>query len=166
VGSYTFPGLAALEVERAVQAWPEAPDRAFSRLEQARRFNPLSERPDVVAGALAQRADQPDRARIAFQRVLERNPDDWYAHLQLALLDAADGRRNEAISHLVRARSLNPREPALRDAEAALFAGALLRQRLVLRVDRLAVRSPLGRRPADLPGGIGAHESMYVRGES
>jgi tetratricopeptide (TPR) repeat protein len=166
VGSYTFPGLAALEVERAVQAWPEAPDRAFSRLEQARRFNPLSERPDVVAGALAQRADQPDRARIAFQRVLERNPDDWYAHLQLALLDAADGRRNEAISHLVRARSLNPLEPALRDAEAALFAGALLRQRLVLRVDRLAVRSPLGRRPADLAGGIGAHESMYVRGES
>jgi hypothetical protein len=66
----------------------------------------------------------------------------------------------------VRARSLNPLEPALRDAEAALFAGALLRQRLVLRVDRLAVRSPLGRRPADSPGGIGAHESMYVRGES
>jgi tetratricopeptide (TPR) repeat protein len=162
VGSYTLPGLAALEVERAVQAWPEAPDRAFSRLERARRLNPLSERPDVVAGALAQRAGQPDKARIAFQRVVERNPDDWYAHLQLALLDAADGRRGEALAHLVRAQSLNPLEPALQDAEDALFAGALLRRRLVLRIDRLAVRSPLGRRPVDLPVGIGAHEPMYM----
>jgi hypothetical protein len=163
VGSYTLPGLAALEVERAVQAWPEAPDRAFSRLDRARRLNPLSERPDVVAGTLAQRAGQRDRARIAFQRVLERNPDEWYAHLQLALLDAADGRRAEALAHLVRAQSLNPLEPALKDAEGALFAGALPRQRLVLRVDRLAVRSPLGRRPVDVPAGTGAHESMYVR---
>jgi tetratricopeptide (TPR) repeat protein len=165
VGSYTLPWLAALEVERAVQAWPEAPDRAFSRLERARRLNLLSERPDVVAGTLAQGAGQPDRARLAFQRVLERNPDEWYAHLQLALLAAADGRRGEALAHLVRARSLNPLEPVLQEAEDALFAGALPRQRLVLRVDRLAVRSPLGRRPVDLPAGTGAHESMYVRGE-
>jgi tetratricopeptide (TPR) repeat protein len=163
VGSYTLPGLAALEVERAVQAWPEAPARAFSLLERARHLNPLSERPDVVAGALAQRAGQQDRARIAFQRVLERNPDDWYAHLQLALLDAADGRRGEALAHLVRARSLNPLEPALRDAEDALFAGARLRRGLVLRIDRLAVRSPLGRRPVDLSAGTAAHESMFVR---
>jgi tetratricopeptide (TPR) repeat protein len=148
-GSYTLPGLAAFEVERAVQAWPEAPDRAFSRLQRARRLNPLSERPDVVAGALAQRAGQPDRARMAFERVLERNPDEWYAHLQLALLDAADGRRGQALAHLKRARSLNPLEPALQDAEDALFAGAVLRQRLLLRIDRLAIRSPLGRKSVD-----------------
>jgi tetratricopeptide (TPR) repeat protein len=148
-GSYTLPGLAAFEVERAVQAWPEAPDRAFSRLQRARRLNPLSERPDVVAGALAQRAGQPDRARMAFERVLERNPDEWYAHLQLALLDAADGRRGQALAHLERARSLNPLEPALQDAEDALFAGAVLRQRLLLRIDRLAIRSPLGRKSVD-----------------
>jgi hypothetical protein len=149
VGSYALPGLAALEIERAVQAWPESPDRAFSRLERARGLNPLSERPDVVAGTLAQRAGQPERARVAFQRVLERNPYEWYAHLQLALLDAADGRREQALAHLARARWLNPLEPALEDAEDALFAGALLRQWVVLRIDRLAVRSPLGRRPVD-----------------
>jgi tetratricopeptide (TPR) repeat protein len=107
-GSYTLPGLAAFEVERAVQAWPEAPDRAFSRLQRARRLNPLSERPDVVAGALAQRAGQPDRARMAFERVLERNPDEWYAHLQLALLDAADGRRSLISSGLGRSTPSSP----------------------------------------------------------
>jgi tetratricopeptide (TPR) repeat protein len=149
VCSFALPGLAALEVERAVQAWPEAPDRAFSRLERARRLNPLSERPDVVTGVLAQRAGQPDRARAAFQRVLERQPDEWYAHLQLALLDAAEARRGQALAHLTRAKSLNPLEPALQEAEDALFAGPLLRQQLVLRVDRLAVRSPLGRRRID-----------------
>jgi tetratricopeptide (TPR) repeat protein len=149
VGSYALPGLAALEVERAVQAWPEAPDRAFSRLERARRLNPLSERPDVVIGVLARRAGQPDRARTAFQRVLERHPDEWYAHLQLALLDAAEGRREQALAQLVQARSLNPLEPALQEAEDALFADPLVRQQLVLRVDRLAVRSPLGRRRVD-----------------
>jgi hypothetical protein len=148
-GSYALPGLAAFEVERAVEAWPEAPDRAFSLLERARRLNPLSERPDIVAGTLAQRADEPDRARTAFQRVLERHPNDWYAHLQLALLEGADGRRAQALAHLERARSLNPREPVIRDAEDVLPAGAPGREQLVGRVDRLAVRSPLGRRPVD-----------------
>jgi hypothetical protein len=149
VGSYALPGLAALEIERAVQAWPEEPNRAFSRLERARQLNPLSERPDVVAGTLAQRAREPDRARIAFQRALGRHPDEWYAHLQLAVLDAADGRRGPALAHLARAQSLNPLEPTLRDAEDALFVSALRREWLLLRADRLAVRSPLGRRPVD-----------------
>ena len=149
VGSYALPGLAALEIERAVQAWPEEPNRAFSRLERARQLNPLSERPDVVAGTLAQRAREPDRARVAFQRALGRHPDEWYAHLQLAVLDAADGRRGPALAHLARAQSLNPLEPTLRDAEDALFLSALRREWLLLRADRLAVRSPLGRRPVD-----------------
>jgi hypothetical protein len=149
VGSYALPGLAALEVERAVRAWPEDPNGAFSRLERARRLNPLSERPDVVAGTLAQRARQPARARTAFERALRRHPDEWYAHLQLAVLDAADRRRGPALAHLARARSLNPLEPTLGDAESALFAGSLSRQWLLLRADRLAVRSPLGRRSID-----------------
>jgi tetratricopeptide (TPR) repeat protein len=149
VGSYALPGLAAFEVERAVQAWPEAPDQAFSRLERARRLNPLSERPDVVIGVLAQRAGQPERARTAFQRALERHPSEWYAHAQLALLDAAEGRREQALAHLVRVRSLNPLDPALQEAHDALFADPFLRRQLVLRLDRLAVRSPLGRRRVD-----------------
>jgi hypothetical protein len=149
VGSYALPALAALEVERAVQAWPDEPNRAFSRLERAGRLNPLSERPDVVAGTLAQRARQPDRARVAFERALGRHPDEWYAHLQLAVLDAAAGRRGPALAHLARARSLNPLEPTLRDAEDGLFAGPVRRQLLLLQADRLAVRSPLGRRPVD-----------------
>ena len=147
--SYTLPWLSALQVERAVEAWPDAPDRALSRLESARALNLLSERPDVVAGTLAQRAGRAETARRAFERALERNPNEWYAHLQLALLDGADGRPGEALAHLHRARSLNPREPAVQSAEDALLAGSFDQEQLVVRIDRLAVRSPLGRRPVD-----------------
>jgi tetratricopeptide (TPR) repeat protein len=149
VGSYLLPGAAAYELERAVRAWPEAPARALSHLDRARRFNPLSERADIVAGTLAQRARQPDRARIAFERALERNASEWYAQLQLALLSAGQGRRAEALAELRRAAALNPREPAIDAATHGLFVGETARRELVLRLDRLAVRSPLGRRPVD-----------------
>jgi tetratricopeptide (TPR) repeat protein len=148
LGSYLFPGLAAAELERAVAAWPAAREQASSRLDWARRLNPLSERPDVVAANLALRAGQPDRARIAFTNALERNPDDWFVHLQLALLDAAAGMETEALAHLRHAEALNPLEPTILAARDRLFDEALRRQ-LFVRADRLAVRSPLGRRPVD-----------------
>jgi hypothetical protein len=149
LGSYLFPALAASELERAVAAWPAAPERAFSRLDRAHRLNPLSERADIVAGTLAQRAGQPDRARIAFEAALDRNPHDWYAYLQLALLNAAAGRRSEALVNLRRAEALNPLEATVQAAKDYVFADLLVRQRFKLRLDRFAVRSPLGRRPVD-----------------
>jgi tetratricopeptide (TPR) repeat protein len=128
--SYAFPGLAAIELERAVQARPDS-EQAFSHLERARRLNPLSERADIVAGTLAAQGGDAERVRTAFQRALERNPDDWYAHLRLALLARERGARVEAIAHLDRVRSLNPRES---------------QPELVAEVEGNAVRGPLGRR--------------------
>jgi O-Antigen ligase/Tetratricopeptide repeat len=128
--SYAFPGLAALELERAVRAWPDS-EQTFSRLERAHRLNPLSERADVVAGTLAWESGQLHRAERAFGRALERNPDDWYAQLQLALLARAEGRGAEALARAQRVRSLNPRESY---AE------------LVTDLERHALRGPLGRR--------------------
>ena len=109
-------------------------DRALAHLERAHRLNPLSERADVVAGTLAQRDGDPEQARAAFQRALERNPHDWYVHLQLALLAEE---RAEALAHLERARWLNPSE--LGGFQAVPAAD----------LDSLAVRGPLGRRPLD-----------------
>jgi tetratricopeptide (TPR) repeat protein len=133
-GSYAFPGLAAFELERAVRAWPDSAEEAFSHLERARRLNPLSERADVVAGTLAQQGGQAERARRAFERALGRNPDDWYAHLQLALLARAEGLPVEARAHLDEARLLNPRE---------------FRAELVADAGRRPVRAPVGRRALD-----------------
>jgi tetratricopeptide (TPR) repeat protein len=149
LGSYLLPGLAASELERAVAAWPAEPDGASSRLDWARRLNPLSERAAVVAGTLAQRAGERDRARAAFEEAVARNPNDWYVHLRIALLDAAAGRRAEALIELERAEVLNPLEPTIQAAKNELLAGQPVPQQLLLQIDRLAVRSPLGRRPVD-----------------
>jgi tetratricopeptide (TPR) repeat protein len=149
LGSYLLPGLAAFELERAVRAWADAPDRAHSGLSWARRLNPLSERADIVAGTLAKRAGRSDQARTAFEDALRRNPGDWYAHLQLALLNSAAGRRLEATNALSRAEALNPLEPTIQAVKADLLVGRPVQRDLVQGIDRLAVRSPLGRRPVD-----------------
>ncbi len=146
--SFAFPGLAALELERGVRAWPDSPDRALSHLERAHGLNPLSERADVVAGTLALRDGDTEQARAAFQRALERNPDDWYVHLQLALLAEEEGRSVEALARLERARSLNPRE------------------RLVVgNPSESAVRGPLGRRPVDCKPVLGLESRCSGVGE-
>ena len=58
-------------------------------------------------------------------RALERNPSSWYSHLELALVEAAQGRRAAALAQLEMARALNPTEQVLihvqsrvRDGEA------------------------------------------------
>jgi hypothetical protein len=149
LGSYLLPGLAAFELERAVRAWAATPDRALSDLAWARRLNPLSERPDIVAGTLAKQAGRSDEARTAFEDAIRRNPDDWYAHLQLALLSSAAGRRLEAANALSRAEALNPLEPTIQAVKADLLADRPVQRKLVRRIDGLAVRSPLGRRSFD-----------------
>jgi O-Antigen ligase len=153
--SYALPALSAFEVERAVDAWPEEPEQAFSRLDRARRLNVFSERPDVIAGVLARRAGQPARERRAFLRALERNRHDWYVHLRLATVAAELGKPGEAVAHLRRARALNPRERAIGLVENAVRAGRPVDRQLDA-LDRLAVRSPLGRRPVTCRPVLGA----------
>jgi tetratricopeptide (TPR) repeat protein len=165
LGSYAFPGVAAWELERAVAAWPSSPESAFARLDRARRLNPLSERADVIAGALLQRVEQPAQARTAFERALDRNPHDWYAHLRLALLDAAAGRRSEALAGLSRAEALNPLEPTIDAAADRLFDSAG-RQELLSSLDRLVVRGPLGRRPVECRPALGIAGSCRGGGTS
>jgi tetratricopeptide (TPR) repeat protein len=157
--SYALPALSAFQVERAVDAWPEEPARAFSRLERARQLNVLSERPDVIAGVLAHRAGRPTEARRAFERALERNRHDWYIHLRLAFSAAAarEGqsasraaereRTRARLAYLQRARALNPRERVIELAERTIRSGRPPEPQLVARIDALVVRAPLGRRP-------------------
>ena len=57
-------------------------------------MNPLSERADVTAGAIAVRLDDLERARAAFARAVERNERNWYA-----LLELGPSRRSPAPRH-------------------------------------------------------------------
>jgi tetratricopeptide (TPR) repeat protein len=113
VVSLTLPWLAAREVERAADAWARSPESAYSILERARTLNPLSARPDLVSGAIAMRVDDFGRAEEAFERALDRQESSWYAELELAVVAALEGRRDEALARLDRAEALNPLEEAV-----------------------------------------------------
>ncbi len=117
------PWLAAKEVKAATHEWRHDPADAFDRLARARRLNPLSDQPDVIAGAIASRLGKTDRMADAFRRALERNPRNWYAHLELAVAYARERHRGEALSELAVASALDPREPTIKLVTGKLRRG-------------------------------------------
>ena len=74
------------------RSWTADPAAAFHRLDLARRLNPLTDHADVVAGVIASGLLDRREERAAFARALERNPHNWYARFELALVDARRGR--------------------------------------------------------------------------
>jgi hypothetical protein len=127
VASLALPGLAARLTEDAARSWRSDPARAFDRLELAGRLNPLSERPDLTAAAIASRRGEWGRMRAAAEQALLRKPGSWYAELQLAVVDAVERRPDASRAHLARAEALNPREPAIELARERLRSGEPLR---------------------------------------
>ena len=53
--SLAAPWLSQLQVQRAARIWPVAPQKAYSRLADAARLNPLSDQSYLVAGGIALR---------------------------------------------------------------------------------------------------------------
>ena len=90
--SYALPALSAREVDGAVREWSGDSAAALRRLERARTLNPLSDRPDLVAGLLARQAGDDAQARRALLNALDRDARSWNVHVELALLDLRDGR--------------------------------------------------------------------------
>jgi O-Antigen ligase len=121
--SFTPPWLAARYVEKAAEGWRANPTASYSALRRARELNFLSDQPDVYTGAIAARLHDWGRAREAFQRGLERNPMNWYARLELGVLEAMAGQRSAALDELRVADELNPREPLIDLAIKRVSAG-------------------------------------------
>jgi len=121
--SFALPWLAAKEVQAAAGSWRSDPAVAYRRLDRARALNPLSDRADLVAGAIASRLGDRARMRRSFERALGRNGDNWYAWLELAIVDSLDGRRRAALADLARARALDPGEGTISTVAADVRAG-------------------------------------------
>jgi tetratricopeptide (TPR) repeat protein len=134
VASLALPWLSAREVEQAADVWRARPDEARASLDRARALNPLSARPDLVAGAIAMREEDYGRAEDAFERALERNGEDWYAELELAIVAALEGRDADALAHLDRAEELNPGEEAIPLVREGVTSGDPVDPRVVDRI--------------------------------
>jgi len=113
VASLALPWASERLTDSAAASWGDDPAAAFDDLQTARELNPLSAQPDLVAGTIAVRNDDPGRAAAAFGRAAEREPTNWYARLELGSLDIAAGEVTRGTAELRRARVLNPHEPLI-----------------------------------------------------
>jgi len=109
----TLPWLAARDVEAALAGWKSAPLHSFSLLSRARMLNFLSDRPDVIAGVIAGRLSDYERMNTAFRAAVSRNPRNWYACLEIGILESLLGHNEIARAWVARAQRLNPSEPVI-----------------------------------------------------
>jgi tetratricopeptide (TPR) repeat protein len=121
--SLALPWLSQLEVESAARIWTSSPQTAYARLRDAASLNPLSDEADVLAGTIALRYGELDRADHEFALALARTPGDAYATLERGAIASARGERNAARALLERAVRLDPREPLTRQALEVVRAG-------------------------------------------
>ena len=113
-----LPWLAEREVAAASAGWPSDPARAFARLDRAAQLDPLSSRPQLVAGVIALQMDHAGEARRRFSRAIARDEGDWFAYFGRGLAASASGQRAGARADYVRARRLDPAEALVREALA------------------------------------------------
>jgi hypothetical protein len=114
--SITAPWLSQLEVQSAARIWPRAPRRAYARLSDAAKLNPLSDETYLVAGSIALRFGDLARADHDFALALKRSPNDAYATLERGAIASARGEHANALALLERAARLNPRDQLTQEA--------------------------------------------------
>ena len=143
IASCVAPWLSERQVDRAIAVWRADPARAYDLLASARSLDPLSAKPDLVGGAIAAKLDDRPRMTALFARSVERNPNSWYAQLELGLAESLQGRRLEAVAAIRRSVSLNPREPLLREILGRVRGGERVAPSSLddVFVDRIAART-------------------------
>jgi len=114
--SLAAPWLSQREIESAARIWTKSPQTAYARLNDAARWNPLSDEPYLVAGSIALRFGDLARADHEFALALERTPGDAYATLERGAIASSENHRRAALELLERAARLNPRDPLSRQA--------------------------------------------------
>jgi O-antigen ligase len=123
--SLLAPWASDIEVRRAADSWRTYPDAAFRQLDRAADYNKLSERPGLLAGAIAIQLGRYDRATAAFRQVLDRDPRNLSATISLAGLESNAGRRARAIALLRHALELAPDDQTATNVLAAARKGRL-----------------------------------------
>jgi O-antigen ligase len=114
LAALTLPYFSIRSVNSAIDR-PASDSAGVDRdLDRAAALNPLSPEPHLVGGRLALVRRDYDGAREAFERALEEE-QGWYAHFELALLDAHAGRFATAERRIARARALNRPDHLMRD---------------------------------------------------
>ncbi len=121
--TFAAPWLTELQIESAARIWSRAPLRAYARLDDAARVNPLTDEAYLVAGTIALRFGDLARADHDFASALSRDPSDAYAALERGAIASSEDDRRRALPLLERALRLNPRDDLTRQALMTVRAG-------------------------------------------
>jgi hypothetical protein len=105
--------LSARNIDEALGTWRSDTPGAYRHLERARRLNPFSGEPDILAAVIASQRRDVERQRSYLLRSLERDPYNWYPYLELGGIDARRGDRRQGLLWLAEAERLNPRDSTI-----------------------------------------------------
>jgi tetratricopeptide (TPR) repeat protein len=108
-----MPWLSSAYERAGLGVASDDPVLAYERLDRAAALNRLSADPLLVKGSIALRRRDTELARDSFQLALEREPTNWFGHLQLAMVAAVVGDYDDARASVARAQELNPRDPVV-----------------------------------------------------
>jgi tetratricopeptide (TPR) repeat protein len=122
--SLCLPWFASRYVRAAADIWPTDAPEAYERLDRAADLDPFSGDPSLLAGSIALRLGDLDRAEAALLQALDREPKSWYPYLQLGLVAEARGNRVEGLAWVRRALDLNPQDPLLQIVARLLSHGS------------------------------------------
>jgi tetratricopeptide (TPR) repeat protein len=133
--SLALPALSAFHAQRGYDRTSRDPQSAVAALERASNFNPLATQALIAKAVLNRRLGMYSEARRSLREAIERDPNNWFAHFELGLLEASVGNGAEASGSFALALLLNPRQPLIRSAAARSANGE--------RVDATAVEQSL-----------------------
>ena len=94
--SFVFPGSQRSRPGAPPRFGGGTPPARSTTLDRSRSLNPLSSRSDLLAGAIASRTNAVRRMARRSKRPSIGRPQDWYAHLELAMAYAALEQRKRA----------------------------------------------------------------------
>jgi len=110
--SLTLPGIASRYLSSAFDAYADGSvEVSLKRLDRAAKLNFLSAEPLIAKGVIARRSGQSGVAADSLDESVTREPENWFARLELGMLLAQSGHRAAAVRQILVARQLNPRQP-------------------------------------------------------
>lgn len=112
--SLLAPTLSDAWIREAAAERDEGAEHTYALLDRAARADPLAARALIVKGRIALESGNTVMALATFERAAEREPENWYPRLQLALIAASSRDYMRASELLADVRRLNPRDSLAR----------------------------------------------------
>lgn len=123
VVSVVLPWLSYRYEMAGLAVWKQRPAVAYARLERAAALDRFSAEPYIIEGSIALERKDLGTARTALSRALSREPRNWYAYFQLALVAASADEYAQAGDYALKAQVLNPADPIITATSEAIQRG-------------------------------------------